>query len=112
LDQIDLAAAVDPPTRRLLATHAPEHLTVPGGRTVRLRYRDNNAVAASVKLQLVIGMKDSPRIGPRRVPVTFELLAPNGRPVQVTNDLQSFWTRVYPEIRTALRARYPKHKWP
>ena len=57
-------------------------------------------------------MLESPRVGPRRVPVTFELLAPNGRPVQVTNDLKSFWTRGYPEIRKALRARYPKHKWP
>ena len=55
---------------------------------------------------------ETPRIGPRRVPVTFELLAPNGRPVQVTMDLTSFWRRGYQEVRRELRARYPKHPWP
>jgi ATP-dependent helicase HrpB len=44
--------------------------------------------------------------------VTFELLAPNGRPVQTTRDLRSFWERTYPEVRRELRARYPKHPWP
>jgi ATP-dependent helicase HrpB len=44
--------------------------------------------------------------------VTFELLAPNGRPVQITQDLASFWRRGYPEVRKELRARYPRHPWP
>jgi ATP-dependent helicase HrpB len=46
------------------------------------------------------------------VPVTFELLAPNGRPAQVTSDLASFWARGYAEVRKQLRVRYPKHAWP
>ena len=44
--------------------------------------------------------------------VTFELLAPNGRPAQVTSDLGSFWARGYADVRKELRGRYPKHKWP
>ncbi len=69
-------------------------------------------MTASVKLQGLFGLADSPILGPDRVPVTFQLLAPNGRPVQATRDLRSFWTRTYPEVRKELRGRYPKHPWP
>jgi ATP-dependent helicase HrpB len=65
-----------------------------------------------VKLQALFGVVDTPRVGPRQVPVTVELLAPNGRPVQITSDLRSFWARGYADVRKELRARYPKHQWP
>ena len=65
-----------------------------------------------MKLQEVSGLAETPLLGPGRVPVTFVLLAPNQRPVQVTRDLRSFWTRGYPEVRKELRGRYPKHPWP
>jgi ATP-dependent helicase HrpB len=112
LDDVDLRAGLDPRTAHALDRDAPAAITLPAGRTVRLRYDSPSRVVASTRLQDVIGMAETPRLGPRRVPVTFELLAPNGRPVQVTHDLQSFWTRTYPELRTALRTRYPKHRWP
>jgi len=69
-------------------------------------------VTAAVKLQELFGLADTPRLGPNQEPVIFELLAPNGRPVQTTRDLRSFWTRTYPEVRKELRGRYPKHPWP
>jgi ATP-dependent helicase HrpB len=84
---------------------------VPSGRAVRLEYGDDG-VTASVKLQELFGLVDTPRIGPRREPVLFALLAPNGRPVQMTRDLRSFWERTYPEVRKELRGRYPRHPWP
>jgi ATP-dependent helicase HrpB len=46
------------------------------------------------------------------VPVVLHILAPSNRPVQVTEDLASFWSRTYPEVRRQLRGRYPKHAWP
>jgi ATP-dependent helicase HrpB len=91
---------------------APERLTLPRGRSVRLDYHDDGSVSASIKLQALFGVTETPRIGPSHTAVTLLLLAPNGRPVQTTTDLQSFWTRTYPEVRKELRGRYPKHDWP
>ena len=87
-------------------------LPLPSGRTAALVYDHGRVVRAAVKLQELFGLAETPRIGPRRDPVVFELLAPNGRPVQTTQDLRSFWTTTYAEVRTELRARYPRHPWP
>lgn len=112
LDDIDISSALTRDESRRVETAAPAQLAVPSGRTVRLTYGDDGTVTAAVKLQELFGLAETPRIGPHRIPVTFELLAPNGRPVQTTRDLRSFWTRTYPEVRKELRGRYPKHPWP
>jgi ATP-dependent helicase HrpB len=109
LDEIDLRAAVD---ARDLDRLAPEALPVPSGRTAKLRYEEDGTVFAAVKLQELFGLAESPRLGPDRQPVTFELLAPNGRPVQTTRDLRNFWNTTYQEVRKELRGRYPRHPWP
>ena len=90
----------------------PTTLAVPSGRTRPLRYEDDGAVVAAMKLQELFGLAESPRIGPRAQPITFELLAPNGRPVQTTKDLRNFWNTTYQEVRKELRGRYPRHPWP
>ncbi len=112
LADVDVSTALPPDVQRRLERDAPAWLNLPSGRRARLDYRDDNAVFAAVKLQELFGLAETPRLGPGRVPVTFELLSPAGRPVQVTSDLRSFWTRGYPEVRRELRARYPKHPWP
>jgi ATP-dependent helicase HrpB len=103
---------LDAGTRRQLDRLAPERLPLPSGRTCALDYREDGSVVAGAKLQELFGLAETPRIGPRRVGVVFELLAPNGRPVQTTRDLRSFWERTYPEVRKELRGRYPRHPWP
>jgi ATP-dependent helicase HrpB len=95
-----------------LEREAPEAITVPSGRMVRLEYGADGAVSAAVKLQELFGLADTPRVGSRAEPVLLALLAPNGRPVQLTRDLRSFWDRTYPEVRKELRGRYPRHPWP
>ncbi len=112
LGDIDLEAHLPFDAKRALAERAPDSVLVPSGRTMKLAYAEDGSVSASVKLQELFGLAESPTIGPGRVPVTFHLLAPNGRPVQTTRDLRSFWERTYPEVRKELRARYPRHPWP
>lgn len=98
--------------RKRLSTAAPDKLTVPSGRDHTIEYGNDGGVSVSVKLQELFGLAETPLLGPKKTPVTFHLLAPNGRPVQTTRDLRSFWERTYPEVRKELRGRYPKHPWP
>ena len=112
LTDVALGDLLDGAERRTVDLLAPETLAVPSGRCLSLDYREDGAVAASVKLQELFGLGESPRLGPSKEPVLLLLLAPNGRPVQTTRDLRSFWTRTYPEVRKELRGRYPKHPWP
>ena len=112
LDDVTLARALTFDDLRVLDRDAPETIVVPSGRSVRLEYDSDGGVSASVKLQELFGLADTPRIGARKEPVRLALLAPNGRPVQMTRDLRSFWDRTYPEVRKELRGRYPRHPWP
>jgi ATP-dependent helicase HrpB len=98
--------------QRELDSLAPTHLQVPSGSQIRIDYLDPSAPALSVRLQEVFGLDATPRIGGGRVPVTFKLLSPAQRPVQVTRDLASFWRGSYAEVRKDMRGRYPKHYWP
>jgi HrpA-like RNA helicase len=102
--------ALPKPARKALP--GPPTITLPSGRMAKLDYREDGSVFAAVKLQELFGLADTPRVGPRQTPITFELLAPNGRPVQVTQDLRSFWNSTYAAVRKELRGRYPKHPWP
>jgi len=111
LTEIDLAGHLPFDVKRLLAARAPASIVVPSGRSMALDYAEDGSVSASVKLQELFGLAESPIIGTARIPVTFHMLAPNGRPVQTTSDLRSFWERTYPEVRKELRGRYPKHPW-
>jgi ATP-dependent helicase HrpB len=112
LDAVRIADALPPDVARILESEAPESLVVPSGRPKPIDYNEDGTLSVSVKLQELFGLAETPRIGKRREPVVLSLLAPNGRPVQVTRDLRSFWSRTYQEVRKELRARYPKHPWP
>jgi len=112
LDQIDLPGALEWSSARELDRRAPQTLPLPSGRAARLLYHEDGSVSAAVKLQELFGLAESPRLGPGHEPVVFELLAPNGRAVQTTRDLRSFWNTTYQGVRKELRGRYPRHPWP
>ncbi len=113
LPMLDLLRARLPwDSQRQLDELAPVHVQVPSGSNIRIDYQDPGAPMADVRLQEVFGLHDTPRVGGGRVPLTFRLLSPARRPVQVTRDLKSFWRGAYAEVRKDLRGRYPKHYWP
>ena len=107
-----LLSRLAPEQRKLLLRETPERITLSGGRKVPVHYLPENPPWIESYLQDFFGMKTTPAICGGRVPLTVRLLAPNRRPVQVTQDLAGFWERHYPELRRQLQRRYPKHAWP
>jgi len=98
--------------RRAVDELAPERLEVPSGSRLRVDYTDPARPMLAARIQELFGLDRTPRLANGRVPVLLHLLAPNGRPQQVTDDLASFWTHTYPIVRKELAGRYPKHAWP
>ena len=107
-----VSALLDPKARAALDRLAPEQVTLPGGRRVRVEYARGQPPAVRSRLQDFFGMRRGPAICEGRVPLTLHLLAPNGRAQQVTQDLESFWERHYPAVRRELMRKYPRHPWP
>ena len=105
-------AALTGPQRQALERDAPERLEVPSGSHLRVDYSDPARPVLAARIQELFGLSATPRLAGGRVPVLLHLLAPNGRPQQVTADLASFWSATYPEVRRELAGRYPKHAWP
>jgi ATP-dependent helicase HrpB len=101
-----------PAARRLLDEIAPERITLPRGRAVKVHYEDGQPPWIASRLQDFFGMRRTPAVARGEAPVVVRLLAPNQRPVQVTSDLAGFWDRLYPQVRRELARRYPKHAWP
>lgn len=92
---------------------APTHIEVPSGSRIRIDYRPGaEAPVLSVRLQECFGMNQTPKIDNGRQPLLMELLSPGFKPVQLTQDLASFWQGTYFEVRKELKRRYPKHFWP
>jgi ATP-dependent helicase HrpB len=90
---------------------APSCLKLPSGRVATLTYEDNRPPVLGARIQELFGWTETPRVAQGRVPILLHLLAPNQRPVQITDDLRSFWTTTYFQVRKDLRGRYPKHNW-
>lgn len=92
---------------------APTHITVPTGSRIKVEYRQGaEQPILRVRLQECFGLTDTPRINDGKQPILMELLSPGFKPVQLTQDLHSFWESTYFEVRKELRRRYPKHAWP
>ncbi|HEY3571394.1 MAG TPA: ATP-dependent helicase HrpB [Thermoanaerobaculia bacterium] len=107
-----LQGALSYEQREAVRREAPERLAVPSGNQIRLAYEPGRPPVLAARIQEMFGLAETPRVAAGRVPVLLHLLAPNGRPQQVTHDLRSFWETTYPQVRKELAGRYPKHSWP
>ena len=101
-----------PSSAAMLERLAPTHVVVPSGSRIAIDYGAGEVPVLAVRLQELFGAHETPAIAAGRVPLLLHLLSPAGRPLQVTRDLAGFWTGSYPEVRRAMRGRYPKHPWP
>lgn len=96
-----------------LDTLAPPRLEVPTGSMIQLNYfPDGSKIEMAVRLQEVFGLFETPAVNDGRNKVLMHLLSPGYKPVQVTQDLNSFWNKTYFEVRKDLLSRYPRHHWP
>ncbi|MFC3414585.1 ATP-dependent helicase HrpB [Algoriphagus hitonicola] len=92
---------------------APTRLLVPSGSQIKIEYQSDGQIPRlSVRLQELFGLLETPRVNNGQVPVLIEMLSPGFKPVQLTQDLKSFWSNGYFEVRKELKRRYPKHEWP
>lgn len=117
LKKIDLTTALwgllDYNQQQEVEKLAPSHIQVPTGSRIKVEYRQGAELPIlRVRLQECFGMADTPRVDNGSRPVLLELLSPGFKPVQLTQDLRSFWQNTYFEVRKELRRRYPKHYWP
>ena len=97
--------------QELLEKHAPERIGLGNGRTPKVVYEPGAPPHIAVRIQELYDTISTPRIGMNRVPLLVHILAPNMRPVQITQDLGSFWREHYPRVKQELQRKYPKHQW-
>jgi len=113
---LDVRSAVeewlDPMQRQLVQTECPTRIRLVNGRHAKVRYEEGQAPVISSKLQDFFGMDVSPTVAGGQISCKVELLAPNGRPAALTDDLSRFWQQGYALVRKDLKGRYPKHDWP
>jgi ATP-dependent helicase HrpB len=113
-----LKSGIDWSLRQRIDVLTPTRIVVPSGMERKIEYAYDTATdlpqppVLAVKLQELFGLADTPRVADGRIPLTLHLLSPGGRPLQITQDLRSFWERTYPEVKKEMKGRYPKHPWP
>ena len=95
----------------VLDDYLPERLVMGNGRRSRLTYHKEGPPVLSARIQELYGIEGRFAVGHGRVPVKIEVLAPNQRPIQVTDDLSAFWRDMYPKVKAELSRRYPRHEW-
>jgi ATP-dependent helicase HrpB len=98
--------------QQLLETLAPNSIKVPSGSNIKIDYSNPKNPILAVKIQEMFGLNETPKILNNTIALKIHLLSPALRPIQITNDLKSFWENSYDEVRKELFSKYKKHYWP
>jgi len=101
-----------PALTRFLNARLPAMYALPSGKTARFTYFETQPAELQARLGDFIRMSGTLSLCDGRLPVAFDILAPNYRTVQKTQDLSSFWKNTYPTVKRELSRRYPRHPWP
>ena len=90
---------------------APEFFVLENGRRCKVKYEKLEEIKPVIEIiiQRVFGCFKTPEICGKKV--LLRLLSPASRPLQVTEDLENFWTGAWPQICKEMKGRYPKHNW-
>ena len=105
-----LRSWLSPEQLQSLDYFAPERIELPRGKTAKVMYPEEGHPLVSARIQELYDV-ESLSIADGKIPCRIELLAPNFRPVQIADDLKTFWAEGYPLVRKELAGRYPKHEW-
>jgi ATP-dependent helicase HrpB len=97
--------------RSALDRLAPERIKLPNDRQAKIIYAEGKPPTIAARIQDLYGVAASLTIGNGSVPLRIEILAPNHRPIQITDDLTTFWREGYLKIKTELQRKYPRHEW-
>ena len=97
--------------QHLLDDYAPEKIALPKGRSFKITYAPNAAPTVGVRIQDLYGVAGDLRIAGGRILLVIQVLAPNHRPIQVTQNLANFWKESYPKVKLELQRKYPRHEW-
>ncbi len=90
---------------------APATIALPRGFKMKIEYEVGAPPRGRAKIQDFYGLDETPKVAGGRVSLVVEILGPNYRPLQVTQDLANFWRVLYPEMKNGLQRRYPRHEW-
>ncbi|MGB8355185.1 MAG: ATP-dependent helicase HrpB [Chthoniobacteraceae bacterium] len=102
---------LSPMQQGLVEKFAPERIELPNGKKWKIIYDEKAAPGVSARIQELYGVEGSLTIAGGRVPLVISVLAPNHRPIQVTQNLSTFWRESYPKVKQELQRKYPKHEW-
>ncbi len=94
-----------------IAQVLPEKIELPSGRHVIVEFSSEGVPQVSAKLQEFFGCEQLELAG-GKLPLKIHLLSPNGSPLAITMNLQTFWQQAYPDVRKEMRGKYPRHPWP